>query len=590
MNILGISCYFHDSAATIIKDGVVVAAAQEERFSRIKHDSDFPHDAIAFCLQEAEITAKELDYVVFYEKPLQKFHRIITTSLATYPFSLRFFVSGMKSFLLSKMWIKNKIVEILKIPSNKILFVPHHISHAASAYFCSPYRSSAIVTIDGVGEWATMTISKGERNSIRVIKEQRFPHSLGLLYSTFTAFLGFEVNEGEYKVMGMASFGKPKYVREIMKLITINGDGSFKLDLSYFSFYKSNKNSFSNKFVKLFGAPRNPNSTFFTKKTSHPSELDSNPEKLNERLTQNQIYADIAASIQKITEDIIILIIKNAKNEVPSDNLCLAGGVLLNSVANGKLLKTNIFNNIYIQPAAGDAGGSLGAALYIEHALGKKKRRFILKHSFFGKAYSNSQIKKILDKKAIPYQFIANRKKLLATVSDAIINRKVVGWMQGRFEWGPRALGARSILADPRDPNMKDTVNMKIKFREPFRPFAASVLEEHENTFFDIPKNPGLPLNFMLYVFPVKKEVRSKIPAVVHVDNTSRPQRVKKDNALYYSLIDEFYKKTGIPMLLNTSFNLRGETIVNSPQDAISTFQRSGIDMLVMENYICEKK
>ncbi len=590
MNILGISCDYHDSAAALIQDGTLVAAAQEERFTRIKNDASFPKQAIAFCLDTARITSHQLDYVAFYEKPFQKFHRILLSALATYPKSLPFFISAMRSFLLNKLWIKNKILESVDIPTEKILFAPHHLSHAASAYFSSPYRESTIVTIDGVGEWATTTIGRGIGNSIEILAEQRFPHSLGLLYSTFTAFLGFEVNEGEYKVMGMAPFGKPRYKDNVYQLVKRYADASFRLNLDYFSFHISENTSYSPKFISLFGAPRPAGSHFFTRTSGFPSYFGDKPSNFTHLCAINQHYADIAASLQAVTEEIIFSVIRRASTLAPSENLCLAGGVFLNSVANGKLFNRTPYKHIFIQPAAGDAGGALGAALYAAQTMGKSRKRFIMSHAFWGKEHSDRQIRQALSRYNLPYRRISNTSALIRHVVDALMQGKVVGWFGGRCEWGPRALGNRSILADPRNRSMKDIVNTKIKFREPFRPFAASVLAGHEHDVFDIPDRAGLPINFMLYVFPVKKSWRKKIPAVTHINGTSRPQIVhKKDNTLYWRLIRAFYKKTGVPLILNTSFNLKGEPMVNSPEDAIATFLKSGIDVLVMGSFVCRK-
>lgn len=586
MNILGISCDYHDSAAVLVRDGLLVAAAQEERFTRIKNDAAFPRHAIDFCLLQGGIRPSHIDRIAFYEKPFQKFHRILLSSLATYPAGLPFFVAAMRSFLLNKLWIKNKIAEELHVPERHILFAPHHLSHAASSFFSSPYKDATTVTIDGVGEWATSTIGKGENDTITVLAEQQFPHSLGLLYSTFTAFLGFEVNEGEYKVMGMAPFGKPKYVGKIQKLLTLFPDGSFRLNLEYFSFQVSESRSYSSKFISLFGKPRSPESHFFTKHSGYPSYFGEKPEDYAALCASNQRYADIAASLQHVTENIIFSVIRHAHTIAPSQNLCLAGGVFLNSVANGKLQKNTPFQHIYIQPAAGDAGGALGAALYAGRTLSKTKK-FVMTHALWGNKYSDREIREAAMTNHLSYRHIPDTSRLILFVVDALMNGNVIGWFNGRFEWGPRALGNRSILADPRNPAMKDIVNTKIKFREPFRPFAASILAEHEHEVFDMPKSPGLPVNFMLCVYPIRREWRKRIPAVTHVNGTSRPQVVnKKDNERYWRLIHAFYKKTGVPLILNTSYNLKGEPIVNTPRDAIKTFLTSGLDILVMGNYL----
>jgi len=593
MYILGISCYYHDAAACLLKDGEVIAAAEEERFTRIKHDASFPVNAITFCLDYANIKGEELSYVVFNEKPFSKVERIIKTIIATYPRSVSLFLEFMKKYTADKLWIKSKIEEILAIDSNKILFCQHHLSHAASSFFCSPFQEAAILSVDGVGEWTTTSLGKASadwdgtgRNEIQLFEEIRFPHSLGLLYSVFTAFLGFEVNEGEYKVMGMSAFGEPKYVDKIYKLIRVGQDGSFRLNMKYFTYHYHTKRSFNKHFEDLFGKPRDPKSRFITNKTSLYDYIEK-PAK--EEIEANQYYADLAASIQRFTEDALIKITNHLYHQTGLKKLCLAGGVALNCLANSRLLKEAPFDEIFIQPAAGDSGGAMGAALYAYHCLLSKPRKFILQHAFWGKEYSQEQIESCLRKNNQKYQYIEDENNLLNQVVDAIISGKVVGWFQGRFEWGPRALGNRSILADPRTEKMKDIVNIKIKFREPFRPFAPAVLFEKAEQFFDLNGYLGqYPLKFMLYTLPVKN--KELVPAVTHIDGSSRIQTVdKKTNPLFYRLIERFYQRTGFPVLLNTSFNLKGEPIVNSPENACSTFLKSGMDMLVMGKYILTK-
>lgn len=649
MNILGISCYYHDAAAALVVDGKVVAAAEEERFSRKKHDSGFPKKAIDFCLEQGKIIPGELDYIVFYEKPFRKFHRIILSSVSTYPRSFASFREAMRIWLSQKLWVKQEIDSYLNVDPSKILFCEHHLSHAASAFYPSPFKEAAILTIDGVGEWATASWGIGEGEKITIKQELNYPQSLGLLYSTFTAFLGFEVNEGEWKVMGLSPYGKPVYAKKIWRLVKLLPDGSFALDLSYFSYHYSDKTSYSKKFIRLFGQPIDP-------KEAH-------------LVTQRS--ADIAASIQNVTEEILLHMTKKLREATGLNNLCMAGGVALNSVANYRILKESGFKNIYIQPAAGDSGGALGAALYVYYhnlrvlpltyshsslqdarrgrfqnaavgmvsreqssfdlvhqglALGEaprgipRSRHPLLKEmysAYWGKGYSDTEIKDYLIQQTIPFR-ILTVDQLLDFVATKIKEGKVVGWMQGRFEWGPRALGNRSILADARNPKMKDIINSKVKFREAFRPFAPSVLSEHASKVFDLsafkpttsskgrsgPKahrpmvevfgrhnlQHHYPFRFMQYVVPVRKEWRNKVPAITHKDGSARPQVVyQKDNLLYYNLITAFYKKTGVPLVLNTSFNLKGEPIVSSPQDAYSTFSRSGIDVLVLGNFVCEK-
>jgi len=591
MFILGISCYYHDSAAVLIKDGKLIAAAEEERFSRKKHDSGFPENAIRFVLECGKIKPADLDYVVFYEKPFLKFERILKTTLSNFPKSSSVFRESMITWLLDKLWIKEKIRKKLQIDDRKILFSEHHLSHAASSYYCSPFDEATIVTLDGVGEWATASIGIGKNNKIKILKEIYFPHSLGLLYSAFTAFLGFEINDGEYKVMGMAPYGKPRYVDKVKKLIKLYSDGSFELNMDYFEFHRSTKNTYNKKFIEIFGKPRNPETKFFTSTTPYPSYFGEKPSNYEEMCKENQYYADIASSIQSVLEEAIINLVNAAYRETGIEKLCVGGGVSLNSVANYKILQNTPFKQIYIQPAATDAGGALGAALYAYNQFSNNSKKFILEHAFWGKSYSNSEIRKFLDTNNISYRYEENDEKIIEIVVDALSKGKVVGWFQGRFEWGPRALGNRSILADARRQDMKDIVNTKIKFREPYRPFAPSVLIEKTEEYFDI-KEPEkhYPTRFMLYVVDVKGNKQNIIPAVTHVDGSGRLQTVSKEtNPRYYELIKKFEEATGVPVILNTSFNLKGEPIVNSPEDAFKTFSKSEMDMLVLENFILEK-
>ena len=594
MYILGISCYYHDAAACLLKDGEVIVAAEEERFTRIKHDFSFPINAINFCFDFAKIKGSELDYVVFNEKPFLKFERIVKNILSTYPRSLGVFQEAMINWMTDKLWIKSSIEERLGISANKILFSQHHLSHAASSFFCSPFSAAAILCIDGVGEWMTTALGRGMadwdgkgRNEIQFFEEIRFPHSLGLLYSVFTAFLGFKVNEGEYKVMGMSAFGEPKYVDKVYELIRVNQDGSFRLNMKYFAYHYHARRSFNRRFEALFGRPRDAKSRFVTSRTSLYDYLDSPTEK---EIKTNQYYADVAASIQKVTENILIKITNYLFRKTSLKKLCLAGGVALNCVANSRILREAPFDEIFIQPAAGDGGGAMGAALYVYHCLLAKPRKFILKHTFWGKEYSEEQIRFFLEKNNLSYQYFDDEGKLIDSVINALVSQKVIGWFQGRFEWGPRALGNRSILADPRDKKMKDIVNVKIKFREPFRPFAPSVAFEKAKEFFEINNfQEHYPLKFMLYTFPLKK--KDLIPAVAHIDGSSRLQIVdQQTNPRYYRLIEKFYQATGVPVILNTSFNLKGEPIVNTPEDAFNTFSKSEMDMLVLGNFMLTKK
>lgn len=569
MNILGISCYYHDAAAVLLEDGRIMAAAEEERFSRRKHDSSFPQHAIRFCLEQGKINGGKLDYVVFYEKPFRKFQRILFSSLSTYPKSYQMFKEAMRIWLTQKIWIRQEIASFLGIEIKKILFSEHHLSHAASCFYPSDFKKAAILTIDGVGEWTTASYGVGEDNKITILAELYFPDSLGLLYSTFTAFLGFEVNEGEWKVMGLAPYGKPRYVEDVLKTVHLHKDSSFSLDFSYYSFHYSDKKSFSNKFIDLFGSPIPPKEAY--------------------QVTQRS--ADIAASIQLVTEQLLLGMVKHLRKKTNLDYLCLSGGVALNSVANYRILKEGGFKNVYIQPAAGDSGGALGAALYLYHHILGHKNRVTLSTAYLGKEYTQEQVETFLKKENIHFTKLSDKKLVEFTV-DRLKKGKVIGWMQGRFEWGPRALGGRSILADARNPKMKELINSKVKFREAFRPFAPSIISDLAKLPFDLPNNLSahLPLKFMLYVVPVNPAWRKKVPAITHIDNTARPQLVTAtDNSLYYNLLASFYKETGIPLVVNTSFNLKGEPIVASPFDAYSTFIRSGIDVLVMGDCVCEK-
>ena len=591
MIILGISCYFHDASAALISDGQLIAAAEEERFTRIKHDYSYPTNAIEFCLKKASIDASDIDYVVFFEKPFTKFERLLKTAIQGFPRTYWMFAQSMRTWLFDKLWIKGLIADHLKIDPKNIMFSEHHISHAASAYYCSPFKESAILTFDGVGEWATTTIGKGTGGKLEIEDEIHFPHSLGLLYSAFTAFLGFEVNEGEYKVMGMAPYGKPKYVSEVYKIIRINEDNSFWLDQKYLSFHYSTKKSFTKKMIQLFGEPRDANIPFFTKSSGYPSYFGDKPSNFEELSVYNQHYADIAASIQIVAEEMILELATEACRRSGSNNLCLAGGVALNSVANGRILRETPVENLYIQPAAGDGGCALGAALYLWHdGLGNSENRFIMDHAYWGEEYNDDQISKAIDSSEFNSQYINNEDDLLDMTVDRLTSGKVIGRFNGRFEWGPRSLGNRSILADPRSNKMKDLVNTKIKFREPFRPFAPSALAEITESYFELPNaTDNMAARFMLLVTNVHEDKQDLIPAVSHM-GTARVQTVYKEtNSSYYNLIERFGQSTGVPILLNTSFNVRGEPIVSSPHDALNTFRNSGIDTLVIGNHIVDK-
>jgi len=590
MRILGISCFFHDAAAALLEDGVLIAAAEEERFTRKKHDFDYPQNAIDFCLKYGNVQGKDLDYVVFFEKPFVKFDRLIRSSLHGFPRTNRLFAQSMRTWLMDKLWIKSQIRRSLGIESDRILFSEHHLSHAASAFFCSPFDEAAVITFDGVGEWSTTSYGVGRGANLTLEEELHFPHSIGLLYSAFTAFLGFEVNEGEYKVMGMAPYGSPKYVEKIWKILQQADDGAFRLDPNYFSFHRSTKHAYTNKFLDLFGEARMPEAPFFTKGTDYPSYYGPRPDNFDQICSYNQTYADLAASIQTVTETLIVNLASQVQMRTGMKRLCLAGGVALNSVANSRVLWEAGFEEIYIQPSAGDGGAALGAALYVWHcALGNGKR-FVMNHAYWGQDHSNDEIVTAVDSVGASATFFDDESKLVENAVDRLASGQVIGWFQGRFEWGPRALGNRSILADPRQGETKDIVNIKIKFREPFRPFAPAVLAESTPQYFDLPDHDKhMAARFMLLVVPVLDEKRDLIPAVSHL-GTARIQTVYPDaSPRYHQLIQQFGQATGVPVLLNTSFNVRGEPIVSSPGDALNTLFNSGIDALFLGDYLIEK-
>ncbi len=561
MNILGISCFYHDSAACLVQDGEIVAAASQERFTRKKHDASFPDKAIDYCLREGRISAKQLDYVGFYDKPLLKFERIITTYTASFPRSYKAFMQALPIWLREKLWTKDLIARNLDYPG-EILFTEHHLSHAASAFLVSPFEEAAILTVDGVGEWATTSFALGKSNQIEMLKQIDYPHSLGLLYSAFTYYLGFKVNSAEYKVMGLAPYGVPRYYDRIMaELIQVQDDGSFKINLDYFAYVYGLK-MINERFEQLFGGP-----------------VRQGESPLDER------HKDIAASIQKVTEEVMLRLAFSLHAETRLDNLCLAGGVALNCVANGRILREGPFKDLFIQPAAGDAGGAIGVAKYIYHSLLGKARETTLQNVYLGPSYEAEEIESILKQSKIKYRKLG-REDLLQTTARLIGDQNVVGWFQGRMEFGPRALGNRSILADPRQAENRDRVNLKIKFRESFRPFAPAVLEDHCAEFFELDR----PSPYMLLVAQVRENQRV-IPSVTHVDGSARVQTVsREDNLMFYDLIKEFYNLTGIPVLINTSFNVRGEPIVCTPQEAFQCFMRTDMDYLVMDQFLLNKR
>ena len=590
--ILGISAFYHDSAACILKDGKIIAAAQEERFTRKKHDPSYPHNAIEFVLKYINLRLSEVDHVVFFEKPFLKFERLLETYVAFAPKGFVSFAKAMPLWIKEKLFQKNLLFNKLKAHDNNyksdenIFFSDHHLSHAASAFFPSPFQEAVVLTADGVGEWATTTVAVGKDNDLEIKKEIHFPHSLGLLYSAFTYYTGFKVNSGEYKLMGLAPYGKPIYEDKVKQLIDSKDDGTFRLDQKYFN-YATGLTMTNDRFNKLFGQkPRNPQ---------------------NDRITQ--FHMDIAASIQKVTEEIMLKLVKSIREEYNIKNLCLAGGVALNCVANGKILREKIFDNIWIQPAAGDAGGSLGAALALWHIEHGNKRivnsNDDMKGSYLGTEFSQNEIEKEL-KSIGAYFETLNYEDLINKTSEFLSKEKAIGWFQGRMEFGPRALGGRSILGDPRSDKMQKNLNLKIKYRESFRPFAPSVLREDLSDWFDL----SVDSPYMLLVAEIKsnKKIemtdeqkklfgidklnikRSEIPTVTHVDYSARIQTVTKDtNRRYYDLISKFKEKTGCPVVVNTSFNVRGEPIVNTPADAFNCFMGTQLDYLVIGNCILDK-
>ncbi len=586
MKIIGISAYYHDSAACILEDGQIIAAAQEERFTRKKHDHNFPSKAIHYCLKEANCSIDEIDHIAFYDKPIVKFNRILETYLSYPGRGLKSFIMAMPLWLKQKLWIPDLIQKELEY-DGKVLFPEHHESHAASAFFPSPFERSAFLTIDGVGEWATSSFGVGVGNKIKIHSELHFPHSIGLLYSAFTYFTGFKVNSGEYKIMGLAPYGEPKYVKQIYEnIVDLKEDGSFKMNMDFFDYATGLKMTNSN-FAKIFDGP---------------------PRKSESELTQREM--DLARSVQEVTEEIMIRMARHVKKVTGEKYLCLAGGVALNCVGNGRLLRENIFEDIWIQPAAGDAGGALGAAYIAHHHFCdkpaiKKNGRSTQGGSYLGSSYSENQIKIFLDKHKIPYHK-KSEVEIIDKASTFLKEQKIIGWFQGRMEFGPRALGNRSIIGDARSSEMQKKMNLKIKYRESFRPFAPSVLEEEISNWFEIDRASP----YMLLVADVKKEkqkqmsnqenklfgidrlniVRSEIPAVTHVDYSARIQSVnKKHNPKYHALISKFFEKTGCPVIVNTSFNVRGEPIVESPLDAYKCFMRTEMDVLVLENFILIK-
>ena len=591
MNILGLSAYYHDSAAALVRDGEIIAAAQEERFTRKKHDHRFPTNAVDYCLREGGIAASDLDYVVFYDKPFQKFERLLETYLDYVPAGIRSFLQAMPLWLREKLWIRDQIAKECR-GAGKILFTEHHESHAASAFFPSPFEDAAVLTLDGVGEWATTTYGYGKGNEVHLLGELHFPHSLGLVYSAFTYYTGFKVNSGEYKIMGLAPYGEPRFTDQILDdLLDLREDGSLRLNMKYFN-YCQGLTMTNQAFDELFGGP---------------------PRKPESKLTQREM--DLARSVQEVTEIAMLRMARHVQKETGRKKLCMAGGVALNCVANGRLLREGPFEEIWIQPAAGDAGGALGAALSVWYQHLDKPRRVSevckgrldgMKGSYLGPAASTDEIQTLLDGFDARYRRLPAQ-DVIESVAAELADEKVVGWFQGRMEFGPRALGGRSILGDPRSQKMQSMMNLKIKYRESFRPFAPSILREFVSEYFDLEGDSP----YMLLVAPLREQLRipmtsdqeklfgidklhvarSTVPAVTHVDYSARVQTVRKEeNGLYYDLIAEFARLTGCPLVVNTSFNVRGEPIVCTPEDAYRCFMRTEMDVLVLNNFVLRKE
>lgn len=560
MNILGISSFYHDSAACVVKDGVITAAAQEERFNRVKNTSRFPMQAINYCVQASDLSFYDLDLIGFYEKPYLKFHRVITNHLRSYPFSLRTFLRSVPN------WLQDRLVVPLILKKEigfegQVLFIKHHLSHAASSFLVSPFEEAAILTADGVGEWATTAYGVGRGRDIKILKELSYPHSLGLLYTAVTTYLGYDAHGGEGKTMGLAGHGKPRYLDRLKQIVDVRDDGSYHLDTRYLAMNKGDR-MYGRRFVDLFGPARRPG------------------EELDER------HCDIAASVQLFVEETLLSIVRHLHQEVGGDDLCLAGGVFLNCVANNRILEETPFKRIFVQAAAGDCGGALGVALYIHSCLKQQPRTFQMDHAFLGPEFTDSEIHAALASSGLTFRQVDEEELGLET-AKLIEARKVVGWFQGRMEIGPRALGCRSIIGDPRDAEMKDAINNKVKHREPFRPFAPAVLEERANDYFEMTQ----PSPFMLLSPRIRPERVADIPAVNHVDGSARVQTVTREtNPRFYDVIKAFEERTGVAVIINTSFNRNGEPIVCTPRDAVACFSETEMDCLVIGTYIVEKE
>ncbi|MBS3083553.1 carbamoyltransferase [Candidatus Pacearchaeota archaeon] len=570
MYILGLSCFYHDSAATLVKDGVVVAAAQEERFTRKKHDTGFPLHAVEYCLESQGITIKDIGYIAFYEKPMLKFERLLHQHIEYFPKTYKIFLSNMPSWFNEKLRVLKNIKKKLSYKGD-VLFIEHHLAHAASSFLLSPFKKAAIVTADGVGEWTTTAYGIGNRNKITLLKEIKFPSSIGLLYSTITAYLGFSVNNSEYKVMGLASYGNmdPKtnpYYSKIMSIIDIKKDGSYRFNMDYFDYSFKNRMPSKKLCILLGGKIRKPE-----------SELNSR-------------HKDIAAAVQLVTETLMTNILNYVQQQTKCKEIVISGGVALNSVYNGKILRKTKFKKIWIQPDPGDGGTSMGAALYAYNCILNNKRKYVLKNVYLGPSYTTEQIRQVLNENNIKYIEFSGQKELIQKTADLLVKNQVIGWFQKGMEWGPRALGARSILSNPCNPNMQEILNLKVKHREKFRPFAPVVCIDDAQKYFDCDKPIPEITDFMLMVYPIHRKWHAKIPAVTHVDGSGRLQTIRRSqNESYYDIIKAFGKLSGIPILINTSFNIRGEPIVCTPQEAYRCMMGTGIDSLVMDKFLIHR-
>jgi len=576
MRILGISAHYHDSAAALLVDGVPVGAVQEERLSRRKNDAAFPLSAIEWCLGEAGLEPGDLDAVVFYEKPMLKFERILTMALREWPRTFSSFPRAMKSSLGDKLWVKGLVKSWLGVPSRKILFCEHHRSHAAAAFLTAPTKQAAILTADGVGEWATLSMGRGTRaagtTQVELLREIRFPHSLGMLYSTFTAFLGFPVNEGEYKVMGLASYGTPRFADEVRRIVQRTADGAFRLDMSYFEYHRAAKRSYSGRFIDTFGPPRSP------------------WEPLDPTADDGRRFADIAASVQRVLEEILVDLARRLHEETKLPDLCLGGGVALNGVANARILRESGFERLFVPPAPGDAGCALGAALLADRVHFGNPDRDFPDHPYLGPKVDPEELARVAREDGVSIAEAPSDEALFERVARDLHAGMVVGWMDGRTELGPRALGHRSVLSSPHTAEQRDRLNKSIKFREEFRPFAPAVPAEHASAYFDLPRGGHRLGRFMSGVFPVRPEHRANLAAVTHVDGTARVQTVDREvEPRFHALLEAYGRVSGVPVLLNTSFNLAGEPIVNRAVEGYCTFRRCGIDLLVAGRYVVSK-